>query len=329
MGQLVEGNWTSDDAAARHRDGRYVRATTQFRNWITPDGSPGVSGTGGYEAEAGRYHLYVSSACPWAHRTILYRKIKGLENLVGMSVVSPRALETGWDFTDGLVDHLYGSNHLYEIYAKSDPAYSGRVSVPVLWDKAQNRIVNNESAEIIRMLNSAFDHLGAASGDYYPAEHRAAIDAINERIYQTVNNGVYRAGFARSQEAYEEAVKELFHTLEFLEQHLSGQRYLVSDQLTEADWRLFTTLIRFDAVYNGHFKCNLRRIADFTHLPAYLRDLYQVPGVAETVDLDHIKVHYYFSQESINPTRIIPIGPELDFSAPHGRDRYSNANNAA
>jgi putative glutathione S-transferase len=323
MGLLVDGRWIDhrpDDAAS---DGRYKRQDTVFRNWITPDGTPGPTGGGGFRAEPGRYHLYVSLACPWAHRTLIFRVLKGLESAISVSVVHWLMGEQGWTFEDGpgvIPDPVGGARYLHEVYVRSDPTYTGRVTVPVLWDKQHNVIVSNESSEIIRMLNSAFDAVRAVPGDFYPAELRDVIDPFNARIYATVNNGVYKAGFATTQAAYEEAVRPLFATLDMLENHLATHRYLCGDRLTEADWRLFTTLVRFDAVYVGHFKCNLRRIVDHPNLWDFTRELYQCPGVAGTTDFAHIKHHYYQSHTSINPTRIVPVGPELDFLRPHGRE---------
>jgi len=328
MGLLVEGKWQDRWYDTKESGGRFVRGQSQWRDWVTPDGKPAQGRTRGFKAEPGRYHLYVSLACPWAHRTLIFRKLKKLEDVISVSVVHPFMGENGWTFQkqDGATgDTLYGLDFLHQIYTKADPAYSGRVTVPVLWDKRGQTIVSNESSEIIRMLNSAFDEWGDASVDLYPRALRAEIDALNEAIYPTVNNGVYRAGFATTQEAYEEAFRELFSALDGLEERLSRQRYLTGGRVTEADWRLFTTLVRFDPVYVGHFKCNLRRIADYSNLSNYLRDLYQVPGVAETVNLDHIKQHYYRSHPTINPTRIVPLGPELDFDAPHDRDRFRKA----
>jgi glutathionyl-hydroquinone reductase len=326
MGLLVEGAWRDDSHdAARIQGGHFVRATSRFRNWITADGAPGASGEGGFAAEPGRYHLYVSLACPWAHRTVIFRRLKRLESVISMSVVEPIQGDTGWEFGTGpgaTPDEVNGKRTLAEIYLLADPRFSGRVTVPTLWDKARRTIVNNESAEIIRMFNSAFDAFTAVKTDYCPAELRGEIEAINARIYENVNNGVYRAGFAATQEAYEEAFRALFAVLDELEDRLSRQRYLVGNRLTEADWRLFTTLVRFDAVYYSHFKCNLRRIGDYPNLSNYLRDLYQVPGVAETVNMDHIKRHYYGSQRQINPRGIVPLGPLLDFKAPHDRARF-------
>jgi putative glutathione S-transferase len=292
------------------------RPDSTLRNWITPDGSPGPGGRGGFKAEPGRYHLYIARACPWAHRTAIFRELKGLQDMIGLSVTHWLMAENGWTFdpAPGVVpDGVNGARYLYEVYAKSEPRYSGRVSVPVLWDKQTARIVNNESSEIIRMLGSAFDGVGALPGDYYPEDLRAEIDALNARIYDTLNNGVYKAGFAGSQEAYEEAVGPVFDTLDWLEARLARSRWLCGARLTEADWRLFTTLLRFDPVYHTHFKCNLRRLVDYPALWAYTRRLYQHPGVRETVNFDHIKRHYFQSHRWINPTGIVPEGPLVDF----------------
>ena len=328
MGLLIDGAWNDRWYDTGSTGGRFVRKDSQFRSWVTPDGAPGPTGEGGFKAEPGRYHLYVSLACPWAHRTLIFRKLKGLEGMIGVSVVHWLMREHGWTFDEApgaTGDGLHGSRYLHEVYARARPDYSGRVTVPVLWDKARGTIVNNESSEIIRMLNSAFDGVGAAPGDYYPEPLRAEIDRINERVYATVNNGVYRAGFATTQEAYDEAVEELFASLDWLEGLLAERRYLAGERVTEADWRLFTTLLRFDPVYHGHFKCNLRRLADYPHLWAYTRELYQWPGVAATVDLAHIKGHYYGSHATINPTGIVPVGPLLDLTARHGRERLHAA----
>jgi len=319
MGRLVEGRWLNDAVDTKTKGGRFVRKASSFRNWITADGSAGPSGEAGFGAEAGRYHLYVSLACPWAHRTLIFRKLKGLEEMISVSFVDALMLENGWELADG-ADPVNGATFLYEVYAKADPAYSGRVTVPVLWDKQRGTIVSNESAEIIRMFNSAFDGLGATPGDFYPEALRDDIDALNDVIYQTVNNGVYRSGFASTQEAYEEAVTALFATLDDLDERLGQRRYLMGAVITEADWRLFTTLLRFDPVYVGHFKCNRRRLVDYVNLAGYLRELYQKPGVGETVDIDYTKAHYYGSHRSINPKGIVPVGPTLDLDAPHGRD---------
>jgi putative glutathione S-transferase len=324
MGLLVDGVWQQD--GQRTKDGHFIRPTAAFRNWVTPDGSPGPSGTGGFAAETGRYHLYVSLACPWAHRTVIFRKLKGLENIISMSVVSPDMMSEGWTFnTDegSTGDEINGKARLSEIYVLTDPKYTGRVSVPVLWDKKNKTIVNNESPEIIRMLNSAFDALTNVRTDFYPQALRAEIDRINGLVYPNINNGVYRAGFATSQAAYETAFRNLFDTLDEMERLLSQRRYLAGNVITEADWRLYTTLVRFDAVYYGHFKCNWRRIDEYPNLSNYLRELYQVPGVAETTSLDQIKRHYYFSQRQVNPTGIVPVGPQLDLAAPHDRARLS------
>lgn len=326
MGMLVDGVWHDVWYDTKSTAGRFERSKAQFRNWVTADGAAGPTGKGGFKAEAGRYHLYVSLACPWAHRTLIFRKLKGLEDLISLSIVDPLMLENGWEFheRDGAtVDHLFGSDFLYQIYLKADPAYSGRVTVPVLWDKQTGTIVSNESADIIRMFNTAFNGLTGSDSDYCPADLRPEIDALNDRIYDAVNNGVYKAGFATTQAAYESAVVPLFAMLDELEERLSTGRYLFGERLTEADWRLFTTLVRFDPVYVGHFKCNIRRIADYPNLSAYVRDLYQTPGVAETVDIRHIKHHYYRSHKTINPTGIVPVGPALDLDRPHGREALS------
>ncbi len=322
MGLLVDGVWQQD--GLRTKDGHFIRPTTAFRNWVTPDGSAGPSGTGGFAAEAGRYHLYVSLACPWAHRTVILRKLKGLENVVSLSNVSPDMLEDGWTFnTDegSSGDAVNNKQKMSEIYLLANPKYSGRVSVPVLWDKKTKTIVNNESSEIIRMFNAAFDAFTNVRTDFYPKELRGEIDRINDLVYPNVNNGVYRTGFATSQQAYETAFRGVFDTLDEIEQLLSERRYLAGAQITEADWRLYTTLVRFDAVYYGHFKCNWRHIYEYPNLSNYLRELYQVPGVAETTNLEQIKRHYYFSQRKVNPTGIVPVGPQLDFAAPHDRAR--------
>ena len=324
MGLLVDGQWVDRWYDTKSTGGRFVRSDAQFRNWITRDGAAGPTGDGGFRAEAGRYHLYVSYACPWAHRTLIVRKLKGLESHIGVSVVNWLMAENGWTFADGpgvVADPLHGADFLHQVYTAADPGYSGRVTVPLMWDKQRGTIVNNESSEIIRMLNAGFDDIGARPGDYYPAALRGDIDSVNERVYDNVNNGVYKAGFATSQAAYEEAVVPLFETLDWLEKRLAHNRYLVGDTLTEADWRLFTTLVRFDAVYVGHFKCNLRRIVDYPNLWAYTRELYQYPGVADTVHFDHIKGHYYQSHLNINPSGVVPAGPVIDWMQPHRRDR--------
>lgn len=307
--------------------GEYVRAESEFRNWVTANGMPGPSGQGGFRAEPGRYHLYSSYACPWAHRTLIFRRLKGLEKLITLSVVNWHLGEAGWSFEPGegvIPDDINGSGYLAEIYQKAAPGYSGRVTVPILWDKKTGTIVSNESAEIIRMLNSAFDSVGARSVDYYPEALRAEIDALNARIYDTINNGVYRAGFAKNQEAYREAVVALFNAFEDLEDLLSSRRYLTGNRITEADWRLFTTLVRFDAVYVGHFKCNIKRLVDYPNLWAYTRDLYQHPGIAETVHMNHIKNHYYGSHTELNPAGIVPLGPQLIFDEPHQRQHLGD-----
>lgn len=322
MGLLVDGQWHDQWYDTDSTGGKFKRSESQFRNWVTQDGSAGPTGDAGFKAEAGRYHLYVSLACPWAHRTLIFRKLKGLESMISVSVVNPLMAEHGWTFAadDGVVaDPLFQANYMHQVYTSADPQYTGRVTIPVLWDKQKKTIVSNESAEIIRMFNSAFDGIGATPGDYYPAALRADIDSLNEQIYNRVNNGVYKAGFATTQHAYEEAVAPLFATLDELEQRLSTHRYLLGDTITEADWRLFTTLVRFDAVYHGHFKCNIKQIADYPHLSGYLRELYQWPGVADTVNMKHIKAHYYRSHATINPTGVVPVGPELNLDAPHGR----------
>ena len=316
MGVMIDGEWHVEGKFPTSASGAFVRPQTSFRNWITPDGSAGPTGEGGFVAEAGRYHLYVSYACPWAHRTLIFRKLKGLTEFISLSVVNWHMGERGWTFAPGpgvTDDPINHAAYLSEIYAAADPKYTGRVTVPVLWDKQRKAIVSNESADIIRMFNSAFDAAGAAPGDYYPEALRSEIDALNARVYDTVNNGVYRCGFARSQGAYEEAFAELFATLDVLEARLSSSRFLFGEATTEADWRLFVTLLRFDAVYVGLFKCNLRRIADYPHLQRYLIDLVRWPGVAETVNMAHIKRHYYESLTAINPTGVVPVGPLLGF----------------
>ena len=317
MGRLVDGRWSTEVFDTRMSGGRFVRAQSGFRNWVTPDGSPGPTGAGGFAAEAGRYHLYVSLACPWAHRTLIFHKLKNLEKLIDISIADAKMPnETGWGFTGtsgSTGDSLNGKDYLWQIYALADPAYSGRVTVPVLWDKKQRTIVSNESAEIIRMFNSAFNELTGNDDDYYPEPLRPSIDALNTRIYDTVNNGVYKSGLASTQQAYDEAVGALFDSLDWIEGILGQTPYLTGDTITEADWRLFTTLVRFDAVYSGLFKCNKRRIADYPNLSHYLKALYEVPGIKETVNLEHIRTHYYWSLTSVNPSQIIPVGPELPF----------------
>ena len=318
--------------AARIRQGEFIRGASGFRNWVTVDGSPGPSGEGGFVAQPDRYHLYVSYACPWAHRTLIFLTLKGLHNAISVSVLNPIMSAGGWQFDgyeDATLDHVYQAKSLRENYLRADPDYKGRITVPVLWDKHQDSIVSNESSEIIRMLNSAFDEFADHPNlDLYPRALRAEIDSINETIYNNVNNGVYRAGFATSQEAYERAFDSLFDTLDELEERLTKRRYLLGNDITEADWRLFTTLVRFDLVYFGHFKTNQKRLVDYPNLWAYTRELYQFPGIAETVQFDHIKSHYYVSQASINPNRIVPKGPVVDFRAKHQRDElFSHAVN--
>jgi len=323
MGKLVDGVWKDEWYDTDSTGGKFERESSEFRNWITPDGRPGPSGEGGFAAESGRYHLYVSLACPWAHRTLIFRALKGLGPHIGVSVVHPDMLSEGWelrgDYPGATGDTLYGLPYLREIYLKADPNVSGRVTVPVLWDRARETIVSNESAEIIRMFNSAFDGLTGNRDDYWPQELRGRIEEVNARVYETVNNGVYKAGFATTQDAYDAAIHPLFDSLDWLEDRLARNRYLAGARITEADWRLFTTLIRFDLVYHTHFKCNRSRITDFPNLWGYLRELYQWPGVRETVNFDHITRHYYYSHDSVNPHRIIPINPDPDFDAPHGR----------
>ncbi len=327
MGLLVEGQWHDQWYDTRKTGGRFKREDAQFRNWVTADGSAGPTGEGGFPAESGRYHLFVSMACPWAHRTLILRHLKGLEPHIDVSVVHPDMLSNGWEYSGPelgsdtpIGDPLYGLQYHHQLYTRAKPDYTGRVTVPVLWDKQRDTMVSNESADIIRMFNNAFNELTGNTDDYYPQDLRAEIDRINERVYHTVNNGVYKSGFATTQEAYEEAVTDLFDSLDWLDELLGERRYLAGERITEADWRLFTTLVRFDAVYVGHFKCNLRRIADYPNLSGYLRELYQQPGIAETTDLVHIKRHYYYSHDTINPTRIVPKGPDLDLDRPHGRD---------
>ena len=324
MGQLVEGKWQDVWYDTKATGGAFKRSEAKFRNWITPDGSPGPSGNGGFKAESGRYHLYVSYACPWAHRTLIFRALKGLSDHITVSVVDPDMLSDGWTLSGkapgATGDTLFGLPYLRDVYLKAQPDMTGRVTVPVLWDKQSNTIVSNESSEIIRMFNSDFDGITGNRDDYWPKDQRDAIEAVNARIYSSLNNGVYKSGFATSQTAYDAAVQPLFDTLDWLEDRLSSARYLMGDQLTEADWRLFTTLIRFDPVYHLHFKCNRKRLVDYPNLWAYTRELYQHPGVAETTNFDHIVRHYHYSHDSINPHRIVPINPVLDHMQPHGRD---------
>lgn len=324
MGLLIDGVWHDKWYDTASTGGRFKRTEAVWRNWVTADGEAGPTGKGGFRAEPGRYHLYVSLACPWAHRTLLMRKLKGLEQLIPVSVVHPLMLENGWSFDDNFPaatgDSLYQNEFLYQLYLHADADYTGRVTVPVLWDTQQNTIVSNESADIIRMFNSAFDAVGARAGDYYPEALRSKIDEVNSWVYDTVNNGVYKSGFATSQEAYDEAVSALFSSLDRLEQMLGQHRYLTGDTLTEADLRLWTTLVRFDPVYVTHFKCDKHRISDYLNLNGFLRDIYQMPGLAETVDLAHIRHHYYCSHKTINPSGVISIGPAFDWDEPHGRD---------
>ena len=322
MGMLVDGNWRDIWYDTDGNKGRFVRESARFRHWVTPNGSAGPSGDSGFAAASGRYHLYVSLACPWAHRTLIVRSLKGLHDLIDVSVVSPLMLEQGWTYNEAegsSGDRVHGHRFHHEVYTRADPDYTGRVTVPVLWDRHRDTIVSNESADIIRMFNSAFDGLTGNTLDLYPEQLRRDIERWNESIYPAVNNGVYRAGFATTQQAYEEAYAELFAELDNIEAHLASQRYLAGDTLTEADIRLFTTLIRFDAVYHGHFKCNRQRLEDYRHIPGYIRDIYQLPGIADTVDFHHIKTHYYASHRNINPTGVVPVGPDIDYSSPHGR----------
>ena len=325
MGQLVDGVWHDTWYDTKSTGGKFVRSTAGFRNWITADGSAGPTGEGGFEAEAGRYHLYVSLACPWAHRTLIFRKLKGLTDLIDISVVHPDMLSDGWTFEtddDGATgDTLYGLPFARDIYTRADPGVSGRVTVPILWDKQRQTIVSNESSEIIRMFNTAFNDLTGNTLDFYPMALRSEIDQINKRVYEPINNGVYKSGFATTQGAYDTAVTTLFAALDDMEALLGTRRYLAGDQITEADWRLFTTLVRFDPVYHLHFKCNRKRLVDYPNLWAYTRELYQVPGVADTVGMKHIVRHYHYSHDTINPNRIIPINAQIDWMEPHGRDR--------
>ncbi|HEY7884744.1 MAG TPA: glutathione S-transferase family protein [Cellvibrionaceae bacterium] len=324
MGLLIKGQWRDQWYDTDSTGGEFVRSESQFRNWVTSDGRAGPTGKGGFKAEADRYHLYVSLACPWAHRTLIFRSLKGLTDMITLSVVNPYMGEHGWTFSEGpgvIGDPIGNADYMHQIYTRDTPDYSGRVTVPVLWDKQQNCIVSNESADIIRMLGTAFDKLGARAGDYYPAALSREIDKLNDWIYDTVNNGVYKAGFATEQKVYEQAVTALFTTLDALEERLSHQRYLTGDSLTEADWRLFTTLLRFDAVYHGHFKCNIRKLAEYPNLWGYTCDLYQTGDVASTVNFEHIKKHYYQSHDMINPTGIVPEGPVQDLTQPHKRER--------
>ena len=321
MGMLMKGKLVDNWLDAEIEEGEFKRMESSFRNWITADGSAGSSGTDGFKAEADRYHLYVSAACPWAHRTVIFRHLKKLEDIIGLSIVEADMLDDGWTFSrDGKhVDHLHGYRFMHQIYTHADKNFTGQITVPVLWDKKLNTIVNNESSEIIRMFNSAFNHLTGDNSDYFPADKQSQIEKINQPIYDNINNGVYRCGFASSQHAYEKAFTRLFNELDNIEHILSTQKYLLGSQITEADWRLFTTLIRFDAVYFGHFKCNKKRISDYENISNYLRELYQQSGIADTIDIDAIKRHYYFSHTNINPSQIVPLGPELNFHQAHNR----------
>lgn len=327
MGLLVNGQWQDQWYDTSKSGGKFEREASKLRNWVTADGNPGPTGNGGFKAASGRYHLYVSLACPWAHRTLIFRKLKKLEDHISVSIVSPEMLDCGWTLekeTGGSGDHLFNADYLHQIYTRNKTDYTGRVTVPVLWDKQENCIVSNESSEIIRMFNIAFNQITGDKQDFYPTSKHKEIEAINALVYDNINNGVYRCGFATSQQAYEEAYAKLFAALDDIEQRLSRQRYLVGDTITEADWRLFTTLIRFDAVYHGHFKCNRQRLEDFPQLSHYVRELYQWPAIADTVDFYHIKRHYYFSHANINPTQIVPHGPNIDFCTPHNRERFGS-----
>lgn len=326
MGLLIDGVWRDQWYDTRASGGRFERPRTTFRNWVTHDGTAGPTGAAGFAAAPGRYHLYVSLACPWAHRTLIMRALKGLEPLVSVSVVHWRMLDRGWTFDDGpgvVPDPILRADYLYQVYLAADTSYSGRVTTPALWDRQTGTIVSNESSEILRMFNSAFDVVGARPGDYCPADLRDDIDHLNDRIYRTVNDGVYKAGFATTQQAYEDAVAPLFETLDWLEARLARQRYLCGDRVTEADIRLLVTLLRFDLVYFSHFKCNVRRIADYPNLWGYARDLYQLPAVAATFNAMHVKRHYYESHRTLNPSGIVPVGPTVDFDAPHDRGRFA------
>lgn len=321
MGLLQQGKWVDQWYETGTSGGEFQRQDSRFRHWLTPNGEAGPNGERGFKAEKGRYQLYVSLACPWAHRTLIFRELKQLQAYIDVTVVEPIMLENGWEMSDP----MYGLDFLYELYLKADAQYEGRVTVPVLWDKQSKTIVSNESAEIIRMFNSAFDHLTGNHDDYYPEPLHEAIHAVNDRVYDTINNGVYRAGFATTQEAYESAFYSLFDSLDWVEGLLTQQRYLTGQQITEADWRLFTTLVRFDAVYFGHFKTNRQLLADYPAISGYVRELYQMPGIAQTVSLEHIKTHYYASHLMINPTGVVPLGPAQDFSVAHNRQTLSAA----
>lgn len=323
MGLLQNGEWVDQWYDTKSNDGRFKREESKVRGYITPDGGPGPDGQKGFKAESGRYHLYVSYACPWAHRALIFRQLKDLKSHITVSVVSPVMLENGWDFKrdeGSSGDHLFDFNFLHQIYTRHQKDYSGRVTVPVLWDKETNQMVNNESSEIIRMFNQSFNEVTLNHTNFYPDEHLSAIDEINEKVYHNINNGVYKTGFATKQKAYEKEYDKLFKALDDIEAVLSGSRYLIGNVITEADWRLFTTLIRFDAVYHGHFKCNKKRIEDYPNISNYVRELYQWPRIAETVDFEHIKKHYYFSHTMINPNQIIPVGPDIDYLSAHNRN---------
>ncbi len=329
MGLLIDGVWSDSWYDTKASGGKFVRDTAKFRNWVTADGSAGPTGESGFAAESGRYHLYVSYACPWAHRTLIFRALKSLESHISVSSVHPLMLGDGWtfetDFDGADGDALFNSQFMRDIYTRSNPKATGRVTVPVLWDKQRDMIVSNESSEIIRMFNSAFDGITGNTLDFWPSALREAIEPVNEMVYHQINNGVYKSGFATKSDAYEEAVAGVFDGLDKVEAILRDNRYLMGSQLTEADWRLFTTLIRFDPVYVGHFKCNIRRIEDYPNISAYMRELYQIEGIADTVRMDHIKTHYYASHTMINPTQIVPVGPEMDLLSPHGRDHLQAA----
>ncbi|KZX84527.1 glutathione-dependent reductase [Oleiphilus sp. HI0009] len=317
MGLLVDGVWRDEWYDTKSSYGEFIRTDAQFRSWISADASTG------FQAESGRYHLFVSLACPWAHRTLVFRALKGLEDVISVSIVKPEMLSQGWEFQGGdLPDGMNGLTYMHQVYTSVQPNYSGRVTVPVLYDKKSRQIVSNESSEIIRMLNTAFNDFASDDVDYYPESKRQIIDELNADVYENINNGVYKTGFATTQAAYEKNFEALFEALGRMEVRLSESRYLAGDTLTEADWRLFTTLVRFDAVYVGHFKCNLKRIEDYPNLSNYLRELYQIMGIAETVDFEHIKTHYYYSHDMINPTRIVPMGPDLALERAHDRDRF-------
>jgi len=327
MGLLVDGKWQDKWYDTDSTGGKFERDAAQFRNFVTADGSAGPTGDSGFKAEPDRYHLYVSLACPWAHRTLIFRQLKGLQDMIDVSVVDYLMAEHGWTFQaseqqdkDLIKDKINDFELMHQVYTKANAEYSGRVTVPVLWDKKQQTIVSNESADIIRMFNSAFDDVGATTADYFPAALHSKINDINDRVYSDINNGVYKAGFATKQEVYEKEVAKLFKALDWVDKILANNRYLTGDDITEADWRLFTTLIRFDAVYHGHFKCNLKRIVDYPNISCYLRELYQIKGVSDTINLRHIKHHYYLSHANINPNGIVPYGPELDFDSAHGRE---------